>query len=239
MRSVLFILVGFMTSPAFSGEINLAVASNFAKPAKRLIQEFEKSSKSKIKLSLGSTGKQYAQILQGAPFDIFFSADSIRPELLEKKGIGIAQTRNTYAVGRLVLWSPKENYRSELLKDLKNINFTYLALANPRLAPYGGLGKSYLQKIGLWNSLENKMVQGQNINQTIQFVLSKNAELGLLAFSQVKNLTGSYVDLGNDFKIEQQMILIKDNPSNREFLSFIKSSKAKKIIQEFGYEVVQ
>ncbi|MBK24642.1 MAG: molybdate ABC transporter substrate-binding protein [Halobacteriovorax sp.] len=237
MRLFICLIFGLSFTPVFGSEVRLAVASNFANPIKELIREFEKNSDIKIKLSLGSTGKQYAQILQGAPFDLFLSADSLRPKLLEEKGIGVRSTRSTYAVGKLVLWTPKIRTSSELLKDLKNINFKYISIAKPKLAPYGKLAKNYLRELGIWKKLNNKMVQGQNINQAMQFVLSGNAQLGLLAYSQVKNLKGSLIKLDDRYKIAQQVILLKESTSNRKFLSFLKSNQAKKIIQDLGYEV--
>jgi molybdate transport system substrate-binding protein len=210
---------------------------------KAIAQEYQKYSKTKVIVVAGSSGKHYAQIRNGAPFEIFFAADSIRPARLEKEGLGVLNSRFTYATGKLVLWSPKSS-----LSDLKDRVFNhrtlpYIALANPKLAPYGEAAREYLSSKNLWSSLKHKIVRGENIGQTFQFVKTGNAQLGFVALSQVKALgkleRGSFWEVPQSeySPIKQQAILIKNDSEAKEFLKFIKSDKGKSIIRKSGYEI--
>jgi len=234
-----------MNSAAVAGEIRVAVASNFANTISYLADHFEKESGHKVTLILGSTGKHYAQIKNGAPFDIYFSADSKRPELLDNEGIALPNSRFTYALGKLILWSPKEKLVDKHGAVLEQRNFHHLAIANPKLAPYGRAAKEVLTTLKLWKSLGTKAVRGENIGQAFRFVQSGNAELGFIAYSQVKqsnhDIKGSYWNIPDSLysPIKQQAVLLKDNDIARDFLSFIKSNQAKNIIKSFGYDIVQ
>jgi molybdate transport system substrate-binding protein len=206
--------------------IRVAVASNFSQPAREIAARYEQQSGQQLILSFGSTGKHYAQIKHGAPFDIFFAADARRPRLLEEEGAAIAGSRFTYARGRLVLWSPREGFVDKQGSILETGKFNRLAMANPKLAPYGKAAQEVLQAKGLWHVLRQRMVHGENISQTFQFVKSGNAELGFVAYTQIKwqdqPVTGSYWLIPQTLyqPIEQQVILLRDNPAVREFIGY-------------------
>jgi len=222
-------------------EIHVAVASNFGNAIKGLSQSFEQKTGHKVTLIFGSTGKHYAQIKNGAPFDAFFAADSKRPELLEKEGVVLPGTRFTYAVGKIILWSPKNGYVDSEGKVLEKGNFRRLAIANPKLAPYGKAAQEVLQVRGLWNGLKGSIVRGENIGQTFQFIKSGNAQLGFVAYSQVKrpghSIAGSWWEVPQALytPIVQQAVLLKENEAARAFLKYVKSEVSLGIIHGFGY----
>ncbi len=229
----------FINSPVIAGEARIAVASNFTNAIKAIAQRFEEQSGHKIVLIFGATGRFYAQIMNGAPFDAFFSADTRRPALLEQKGVALSGSRFTYALGKIVLFSPKAAYVDANV--LKKMQYHYLAIANPKLAPYGAAAKQVLEKLGLWNRLRFQMVRGENIGQTYQFVISGNAELGFVALSQIKQpglaISGSYWKIPAKLyqPIKQQAVLISHNPVAKAFMEFVRSDEAKTIIKGFGY----
>ena len=232
---------------AWADELRVAVASNFLLPIKELSREFEKNTANKIVVISASTGKLYAQIKQGAPFDILLAADSLRPELLEKEGIGISGSRFTYAVGELALWSA--DIKLFLRNDLKVLNqkkIRYLAIANPKTAPYGKAAEQVLRKKGFWDQLQAKIVRGENISQTFQFLVTGNADIGFIALSQLrknqKELKGYSWTIPSEWHdpIRQQAILLKRAKRNKtalEFLNFIKSNRVQKIIESYGYSI--
>lgn len=229
---------------AHADEIRVAVASNFSNAITFLAKRFEKESDHKVTLIFGSSGKHYAQIKHGAPFDIYFSADTKRPKLLDDEGIIISGSRFTYARGKLVLWSPKNDFVDSKGEVLKEKNFNHLSIANPKIAPYGKAAKEVLQALKLWGSLGRKAVRGENIGQAFQFVKSENAQLGFIAYSQIKQMDqkiqGSYWDIPESLyaPINQQAVLLKDNDIARSFLTFIKTNKSQAIIRDFGYELI-
>jgi molybdate transport system substrate-binding protein len=222
--------------------LRVAVASNFSEAAKEIATHYEQRSGQRLILIFGSTGKHYAQIKHGAPFDIFFAADARRPKLLEEEGVAIAGSRFTYARGRLVLWSPRKSFVDKQGRILQTGQFTRLAIANPKLAPYGRAAQEVLQAKGLWKVLRQRMVRGENIGQTYQFVKSGNAELGFVAYSQIKRsnqpITGSYWLVPQRLyqPIEQQVILLRDSLVIREFLTYLQGPEAQTIIQAYGYD---
>ena len=232
---------------AWADELRVAVASNFLLPIKELSREFEKNTENKIVVISASTGKLYAQIKQGAPFDILLAADSLRPELLEKEGIGISGSRFTYALGGLVLWSADTKiFLRNDLKVLNQQNFRYLAIANPKTAPYGKAAEQVLRKKGFWDQLQAKLVRGENISQTFQFLVTGNADIGFIALSQLrknqKELKGYSWTIPSEWHdpIRQQAILLKRAKRNKtalEFLNFIKSNRVQKIIESYGYSI--
>jgi len=241
-KLILLVLFSAFNSVAFADELRIAVASNFMQVLKAIAIEYEKSSANQIKISSGSTGKHYAQIRNGAPFDIFFAADSERPALLEQEGLIIAGSRFTYARGKLVLWSPQQQRVDAEGRVLEQGDFNYLALANPRLAPYGRAAKQLLDQRGLWQKLSRRMVRGENIGQTFQFVKTGNADLGLVALSQVIDANGK---IGGSFwlvpqdqyaPIDQQAVLLQDTPAARDFVDFVKTQQLRSLIQRSGYE---
>jgi molybdate transport system substrate-binding protein len=236
------ILVG---PPAFAGEVTVAVASNFLSPFKQLLPVFQKQSGHTVRTVSGSTGKLYAQILHGAPFDVFLAADSERPRLLEKNGQAVPATRFTYAQGKIVLWSADPR---RIAADGKNIlhrrNFKHLALANPKTAPYGKAAYTTLKKLNLWKSISPTLVQGENISQTFQFVATGNAEVGFVALSQVLDprlkIKGSQWIVPEHLydAIDQDAVLLtrgQSQPAARALLQFLKSDTARKLIQSYGY----
>ncbi len=244
-QSLILALILTSVSLSYAGEIKIAVASNFANAAIELSSRFEQETGHKVKISIGSTGKQYAQILNGAPFDLYFAADSHRPKLLEEKNRIISGTRFIYAQGKLVLWSPeiKTLQNQKGLPELSSFN--YLAIANPRLAPYGSAAKEVLLALGAWSKLPKKMVRGENIGQTFQYVVSGNAELGFVSYSQIiglgKNYSGSYWVIPQKLytPIHQQAVLLKDTKIARDFLQYVKSETGKEVINRFGYRVTE
>jgi molybdate transport system substrate-binding protein len=245
IRRSLFVAlaVGSLTAPgAAADEIRVAVATNFSETMDALVAMFEQSSEHTVLLSAASTGNHYAQIRNGAPFEAFFSADAERPALLEQQGIAVAGSRFAYAVGRLVLWSPRADFVDGEGRVLETGNFRFLAIANPKLAPYGAAARQVLTARNLWSALQTKLVQGQDIGQTYSFVHTGNAELGFVAYSQLKNaagngLAGSYWLIPEDLHepISQQAVLLHDVPAARAFVEFVKGPEAREIIRSYGY----
>ena len=230
----------FIAAAAAEG-ITVAVASNFADAARALVERFERQTGHAVTLVFGSTGKHYAQIVNGAPFDAFFAADVKRPKLLEANGLALRGSRFAYAVGKLVLWSPNPGTVDRAGAVLDQGRFRHLALANPKLAPYGRAARETLESRSLWAQLQGKIVRGENIGQTFQFVRSGNAELGFVAWSQIKRpalpVEGSWWDIPQSLysPIEQQAVLLQDNPAARNFLNFVRDGDALGIIRSYGY----
>jgi molybdate transport system substrate-binding protein len=222
-------------------EIRVAVATNFATTMDDLVARFEASSEHNVVVSTGSTGAHYAQIKNGAPFDLFFAADVERPALLEAEGVALPGSRFTYAVGRVALWSPRAGFVDAEGRVLETAGFRHIAIANPDLAPYGAAARQVLERRGLWEALRDRIVQGQDIGQTYSFVYSGNAELGFVAYSQIVRggapIEGSVwlVPAEMHTPIEQQVVLLKDAPAAQTFLDFVKSPDARAIIRSFGY----
>lgn len=231
------------TSSIFARETYIAVAANFTGVMDSLVKVFYDQSGNKLTPVFGSTGKLFAQINSKAPFDAFFAADVKRPALLEVDGIAKPGSRFTYAVGKLVLWSPEPGLVDLAGAVLKNGNFRYIAIANPELAPYGAASKQVLEGLGLWQLLLPRLVQGENIIQAYHYVISGNAELGFIAFSQISNpavnRSGSNWDIPDSLyaPIEQQAVLLSDSPIAKAFFDFVKSETARNIIRSFGYSI--
>jgi molybdate transport system substrate-binding protein len=232
---------------AWSGEVHVAVASNFLNPLKEIAQHYKKDTGNTLILISGSTGKLYAQVQHGAPFDVLLAADAKRPILLEQEGIGVAGTRFTYAEGALVLWSlDPEKIRGA--ESLSKMNLGKLAIANPRTAPYGKAAQETLQQLGLWERLRSLLVRGENIAQTLQFAATGNAMMGFVAKSQMQDprfkLKGSRWEVPASMHqpVFQQAILLKpglDNPAAKQFLEYLKNPTAFKIIQSYGYRYLK
>lgn len=226
----------------FADVIHIAVASNFREPAREIASRYEAGHGHQVILSFGSTGKHYAQIKHGAPFDVFFAADVARPALLEAEGVAIAGSRFTYARGRLVLWSPRRGYVDNQGRVLQTGQFTRLAIANPKLAPYGRAAQEVLQARGVWQILQSRLVRGENIGQTYQFVKSGNAELGFVAYSQLitakQFINGSYWLVPQTLyqPIEQQLVVLNSKPAVQEFIDYVQGAEAQSIIQAYGYD---
>jgi molybdate transport system substrate-binding protein len=236
-----------LNSIALAKSATIAVANNFSEVAFELKKIFEAKTGDEIIIVTSSTGKLFAQINNGAPFDIFLSADQNRPKLLEENGKAVKNSRVTFAIGRLVLWSADENLINIDGADLLALgNFNFLAIANPELAPYGVGAKQVLENLGIFASLSNKLVMGQNIGQTFSFVASKNAQLGLVAksyvFSKRNKQQGSMWEVPQNLydPIKQDGILLKygqDNIVAKSFLNFMNTKQAKNIIKSFAYDI--
>lgn len=224
-------------------EVQVAVASNFTAPMQVIAEQFERDTGHKALLAFGSTGKFYAQIRNGAPFDVLLAADDEVPAKLEGEGKGVAGSRFTYAIGTLVLWSAEDGYIDDA-KTLTQRPFRHLAIANPKTAPYGAAAMATLTKLGLAESLRGKLVQGENIAQAHQFIATGNAELGFVALSQV--LEGGKIRQGSAWTvpaayhppIRQDALLLakgRDNPAAQALLDYLRSAKATEVIKAYGY----
>ncbi|MBL4631585.1 MAG: molybdate ABC transporter substrate-binding protein [Paraglaciecola sp.] len=244
-----FILVSIFTLCTEAKPVLVAVASNFSNTMKVLVSEFEKTSDYQIALSFASSGKFYAQIKQGAPYDVFFSADQAKPDALQTEGLVVAGSRFTYAIGRLAVWSTRTEFANQIETKLKKGAFNKLALANAKIAPYGIASLEVLKHLALIDSSQSKWVQGENIAQTYQFVRSGNADLGFIALSQLlgknqrnKSQQGSYWLVPDTMHrpIKQDVVLLQraeNNQGARVFLDFMHTDKARNIIAQYGYQV--
>ena len=240
-----FVFMTLCGSSVLAEEVTVAVASNFLKPFKQLVPVFQKQSGHTVRIVSGSTGKLYAQIMHGAPFDVFLAADRERPRLLEHNGQAVPKTRFTYAQGKIVLWSADPR---KITSDGKSIlsrqNFNHLALANPKTAPYGKAAHTTLTRLSLLESVSSTLVQGENISQTFQFVATGNAEVGFVALSQIMDphmkIKGSQWIVPEHLydSIDQDAVLLKrgkSQPAAKALLQFLKSHTARAMIQSYGY----
>ncbi len=239
------LLLTIWPAASVAEEVRVAVAANFLATLNTIATKFEQDSGHTAVVSSGSSGKLYAQIKNGAPFDVFFSADVMRPKLLEEEGFAVPGSRFTYAVGRLTLWHPgsamiEGNEQSVLLKN----DVRHVAIANPKTAPYGAAAKEALQALGLWEQVRDRLVRGENIGQTFHFVFSRNAQLGFVALSQVLgpkvNGEGSRWDVPTHLyaPIRQQAVLLRSGQRQevaRAFLDYVKGARSRNIIERFGY----
>lgn len=247
MKRFLLSLVFFSlaVTPALAEQALVAVAANFVPPFREVAMEFEKTTGHTVQVASGASGNFFTQIKNGAPFDVFFSADAERPKLLEDEGLAVKGSRFTYAIGRLVLWSADPN----LVKGedtLRSEKFKHLAIANPKAAPYGVAAMQTMQKLGVWESVQSRLVMGESLGQTIGFIESGNAELGFLALSQVldpkmKGKGGRWdVPINLHEPIMQDVVLLakgKDNPAANALMEFMGGPQAKAIIERYGYEL--
>jgi len=238
----LLVLVGLPC--AHAAEVNVAVAANFTAPMNVIAADFEKDTDHKAKLAFGSSGRFYAQIKNGAPFQLFLSADDETPAKLAHEGLAEPASQFTYAIGSLVLWSAKPGFVDAKGDVLKSGKFTKLAIANPKTAPYGRAAIETLTKLGLLAAVESKFVQGENIAQTYQFAHTGNADLGFVALSQVmkdgKVTEGSawVVPAEMHQPIRQDVILLatgRGNAAAEALLKYLRTDKAKTVIRSFGY----
>ncbi|PWQ96230.1 molybdate ABC transporter substrate-binding protein [Leucothrix arctica] len=250
-HNALLALLCLSAPPLFADEVLVAVASNFIKPMKVIAERFEAETGHQAKLAFGSSGKLLAQITHGAPFDVFLSADKDKVTRIIDKGLAVKGSEFIYAKGRLVLWSAKSDAveSTESTEALRGVleqgDFDYFAMANPKLAPYGAAAKSVLARLELTDSLKDKVVMGENIAQTFQFVQTGNAALGFVALSQIKDLDeseqGSHWLIPTDCypAIEQYAVILKtasDNPAASALTEFLNSDSEKKLIRSFGYD---
>ena len=246
---LLYILILLPGLSAVAEPLTIAVASNFAPAAEAIVTRFMADTGNNVRISKGSTGKLYAQIANGAPYDIFLAADSERPVLLEASGLAVQGTRATYAIGSLVLWSGESKFENaDCRKHLEDLGRDHLAIANPDIAPYGAAAREFLIGIGLWERVEPQLVFGENISQALQFVASGNASIGLIARSQsidrrLPKATCNWpVPEAAHQPLQQQAVLLQRAASNTvavTFLEFLASSSAREIIVRYGYTVSQ
>jgi molybdate transport system substrate-binding protein len=247
MKWLGFILLSTFTLFVEANTVHVAVASNFSSSMQSLVTEFEKTSDYQIALSFGSSGKFYAQIKQGAPYELFFSADQAKPDALQRDGLIVTASRFTYAIGRLAVWSASPDFGNKIETRLKLGAFNKLAIANPKLAPYGAATLEVLRKLELIDTTQSKWVRGENIAQTYQFVSSGNADLGFIAMSQLlgkdkvnKIKQGSYWLVPDTLHqpIKQDVVLLLQAAQSQganTFLDFIHTDKARNIIAQHGY----
>lgn len=236
----------FAMGSAWADEVQVAVAANFAAPLQKIAAEFEKSTGHKVVVSAGSTGKFYAQIKNGAPFEVLLAADDETPARLVAEGAAQTGSPFTYAVGKLVLWSAQPGLVDDQGAVLKRSDLQHLSLANPKLAPYGAAGVETLKKLGVYEAWQARIVQGENITQAHQFVATGNAELGFVALSQVardgKIASGSgWVVPPNYYTpIRQDAVLLnpgKGKPAAEALLKYLKGDAARAVILSYGYSL--
>lgn len=227
-------------------EVQVAVAANFTAPMKVIAADFEKATGHKVVTTFGATGKFYAQIQNGAPFDVFLAADNETPAKLEKENGTVAGSRFTYATGKLLLWSAKPDYVDAKGDILKKNTFAHIALATPKLAPYGLAAEEAMKKLGVYDALQPKFVRGESIGQTFTFVSTGNAELGFVALSQVyeggkiKSGSGWIVPASLHNPIRQDAVILnkgKDNKAAAELTKYLQSESVKTVIRSFGYDL--
>jgi molybdate transport system substrate-binding protein len=242
--AVAFALAAAFGGPAMSAQVNIAVAANFTEPAKEIAAAFRHKTGHEAVLSFGASGQFYNQIVQDAPFQILLSADDERPKKLVADGLGVAESRLTYAVGKLVLWSKSP----DLVKGeatLKAGNFAKVSIANPAAAPYGAAAVEAMKSLGVYDALQAKIVQGNSIAQAFQFIDTGNAELGFVALSQLAgNSSGSrWLVPQNLFKpILQDAVLLKKGAANEAataFMTFLKGPDSRAVIEKYGYGLTE
>ncbi len=245
LTSWLFIFC-FSQSSIAADQVAIAVASNFSVPMRSIIQEFESASGHSVRVSFASTGKLYAQIINGAPFDILLSADQAAPKKMLDSGVALTGTRRSYAIGQLVLWSNDGPEAYSAQERLIRKSFNKVAIANPRFAPYGLAAAQVLEKLQLTNETPHALVYGENIAQVYQFVKTANADLGFIAASQIvgqqlpKRVKFWLVPQSLHEPITQDMVLLarsKGNSAARSFFAFMQTEQVEAIIKRHGYRV--
>jgi molybdate transport system substrate-binding protein len=235
------VLALLQPSPSLADAVRVAVASNFAPVLEQLAPAFERQSGHTLTVISGATGNHYAQIVNGAPFDVFLAADDERPGQLEAEGRAVKGSSFDYALGKLVLWSADARFVDADGAVLKSNTFAHLAIANPLLAPYGEAAREILTALGLWDQLQGRIVQGDNIAQTLQFVQTGNAELGFIAQSQLLDVGSSgsawEVPAALYSPVVQQGTLLKDSAAARAFVEFMQSDATRELISAAGYDL--
>ncbi len=247
LRFSVMLLLVVLLGRTHAAEVQVAVAANFSAPMQKIAQAFEQDSGHQVRLAFGSTGKFYAQIRNGAPFQLLLAADDTTPARLVAEGLGQADSRFTYATGRLLLWSKQPGLVDEQGAVLRKTGaFERIALADPKLAPYGAAAVQALGKLGLLEALAPKFVQGESIAQTYQFIATENAALGFVALSQVqvdgRIAQGSawLVPANLHEPIRQDALLLnsgRSNPAAAALLQYLRGDKARAIIRAYGYEL--
>jgi molybdate transport system substrate-binding protein len=234
---------------AQAAEVQVAVAANFAMPLRQIASQFTAETGNRVVVIVGGTGKLRAQLQNGAPFDVFLAADAQTPANLEAAGLGVPGTRFTYAIGKLGLWSPRPGYVDGAGEVLKRGAFKHLAIANPKLAPYGAAAMEVLTRMGLLAAVRAKLVEGEDIAQAREFVASGNAELGFIAASQrfLGAGDGGTAQPPDSFwlvpanlyaPLRQDALCLRraqHNAAALAFLRFLRGAQARATIRAFGY----
>jgi molybdate transport system substrate-binding protein len=245
-RSFLAALLACLALDAQAAEVSVAVASNVTVPMQKIAAAFERETGHKAVLAFGATGRFYAQVKNGAPFQVLVAADDETPARMEQEGLAVQGTRFTYAIGRLVLWSASPGVVDPQGEVLRKAAFARLAIADPKLAPYGRAAVEAMQKLGVSAPLQPKLVQGENIAQTYQFVASGNAQLGFVALSQVmvdgRMAHGSAWTVPSSLHapIRQDAVLLangKGQPAATALLTYLRGDAARTILRAHGYEL--
>ncbi|MEB0040779.1 MULTISPECIES: molybdate ABC transporter substrate-binding protein [unclassified Pseudomonas] len=246
LNALVVVFVALGMNAAFADDVQVAVAANFTAPIQAIAKDFEKDTGHKLIAAYGATGQFYTQIKNGAPFDVFLSADDTTPAKLEKEGDTVPGSRFTYAVGKLALWSAKDGYVDDKGAVLKANQYQHLSIADPKAAPYGLAATQVLAHLGLTDATKDKLVTGQNITQAYQFVSTGNAELGFVALSQIykdgKVTSGSawLVPANLHDPIKQDAVILakgKDNAAAKALVEYLKGPKAAAVIKSYGYEL--
>ncbi|MDH0747743.1 molybdate ABC transporter substrate-binding protein [Pseudomonas sp. GD03842] len=244
--SLTIALFALSAATCYADEVQVAVAANFTAPIQAIAKDFEKDTGHTLVASYGATGQFYTQIKNGAPFEVFLSADDTTPAKLESENESVKGSRFTYAVGTLALWSAKAGYVDDKGEVLKSPDYQHLSIANPKTAPYGLAATQVLEKLGLTEATKARIVEGQSIAQAYQFVQTGNAELGFVALSQVykdgKLSSGSAWIVPADLHepIRQDAVILnkgKDNPAAKALMDYLKGPKAAAVIKSFGYQL--
>lgn len=246
LKPIVGVVAALTMSSAFADEVQVAVAANFTAPIQAIAKDFEKDTGHKLVAAFGATGQIYTQIKNGAPFEVFLSADDSTPAKLEQEGEIVKGSRFTYAVGTLAVWSAKDNYVDAKGDVLNANNYRHLSIANPKAAPYGLAATQVLARLGLTDATKAKIVEGQSITQAYQFVSTGNAELGFVALSQIykdgKVTSGSAWIVPADMHdpIKQDAVILnkgKDNAAAKALVEYLKGPKAAAVIKSFGYQL--
>jgi molybdate transport system substrate-binding protein len=246
LSSVIAVVLALVIAPAaHAAQVTVAAAANFAAPLEQLQRAFEARGEHRLMISSGSTGQLYAQIANGAPFDVLLSADAEHVDRLIADGRALREPRFTYAIGKLVLWTrAADRYAPLSLAVLERTDWRWLAIANPELAPYGLAAQQALEKLGLWLTLQAKLVRGESIAQTFAMAATSNADLALVALAQAVayKQPAAYIELPGDLyePIRQDAALLRPgaaNPAARAFLDYLRSPEAIRTIETFGYDV--
>lgn len=236
-----FLMLAYLPSTAKAQTLKLAVASNFINPIKVIAEDFQQETGHNLSLSFGSSGKLFAQIQHLAPYDVFLSADVQKPRTLINKGLAQADSFAVYAKGKLALWAPSSSISDDMTETLKMAN--KIAIANPKLAPYGKAAQQALQHIGIWSLVEHKLITGENIGQTYQFVRSGNVAYGFVALSQTlkDNSKGHTVTIPDAFHepiLQAGVILSHSDKLSlaRDFMAFLLRPDTQAKLRSFGYD---
>lgn len=244
-RLISFLSACVLSVGAYAEEVSVAVAANFTAPAKLIAADFEKDTGHKAVLAFGSTGQFYAQIKNGAPFEVLLAADDETPAKLVRENSAVAGSQFTYAIGKLVLWSAKPAIVDDKGEVLKKGGFDHISVANPKLAPYGAAAVETMKALGVHDALQSKIVTAENITQAYQFIASGNAQLGFVALSQVLKdgrIEGSswLVPANLYTQIRQDAVMLekgKGKPAAEAWLKYLKGDKARAVIKSFGYQI--